>query len=105
MPSIPALDDRVELPGVPRGEHFIELLASIGVQVEGRHLADLGSGFGSIAIAAAQAGAASVAALDASADRLQELDRARKKRALSSIRDRPTSSSQSRRGRGRTSPS
>lgn len=75
MPSIPALDDRVELPGVPRGERFIELLASLGVRVEGRHVVDLGSGFGSIAMAAARAGAASVTALDASADRLREVDR------------------------------
>ena len=72
-PTIPARDDAAEFPTFGRGSRFLSLLEGVGVVVQQRRVLDLGAGYGSIAIAAAQAGAASVVACDANIDRLREV--------------------------------
>jgi SAM-dependent methyltransferase len=74
-PCIPARDDATELADFHRAQRFLELLGTVGVSVAGRRIADLGTGYGSIAIECARAGAAEVLALDADDDRLAEVRR------------------------------
>lgn len=82
LPSIPALDDASKLPDFDRGNRFIALLPSIGVEIRGRSVADLGAGYGSVSLAAALAGATKVHALDANAQRLADVaTRAERRRA------------------------
>ncbi len=69
-PTIPARDDATEFTTFERGSRVISLLEGLGVTVRGRRVIDLGAGYGSIAIAAAQAGAASVVACDVNTERL-----------------------------------
>jgi len=69
-PTIPARDDASEFTTFERGARFISLLEELGVTVRERRVIDLGAGYGSIAIAAAQAGAASVVACDVNVERL-----------------------------------
>jgi 2-polyprenyl-3-methyl-5-hydroxy-6-metoxy-1,4-benzoquinol methylase len=68
--AIPARDDATEFPEFDRGTRFLGVLEEIGVGVAGRTVADLGTGFGSTALAAARAGATRVLALDANEERL-----------------------------------
>lgn len=70
-PAIPARDDASEFTTFQRGRRFLSLLEGLGVTVRDRRVVDLGAGYGSIAIAAAQAGAASVVACDVNTDRLR----------------------------------
>jgi SAM-dependent methyltransferase len=72
-PWIPARDDAKELAHFRRAQRFLDLLSTIGVTVRGRRVADLGTGYGSIAIECARAGAANVVALDADAERVAEV--------------------------------
>jgi SAM-dependent methyltransferase len=58
-----------------RGGRLLSTLGAVGISVKGRRVADLGSGFGSTAIAAATAGAAHVVAVDADAERVRETRR------------------------------
>jgi SAM-dependent methyltransferase len=75
---IPALDDATDYSDVDRGSLFLGALEQVGLSVVGATVADLGTGFGSIAIAAAKRGARSVWAVDADPDRLRVvLSRAR----------------------------
>jgi len=73
-PSIPALDDAGSFPSIDRGARFLSLVETIGVAVAGRTVVDLGTGYGSLAIAAAKAGAAQVIAADANGRRLAEVE-------------------------------
>jgi SAM-dependent methyltransferase len=75
---IPALDDATDYSDVDRGSLFLGALERVGFSVVGATVADLGTGFGSIAIAAAMHGARSVSAVDVDPDRLRVVrDRAR----------------------------
>jgi SAM-dependent methyltransferase len=67
---IPALDDAADYSDVDRGSLFLGALEQVGVSVVGATVADLGTGFGSIAIAAAKRGARGVLAVDVDPDRL-----------------------------------
>jgi SAM-dependent methyltransferase len=67
---IPALDDATDYSDVDRGSLFLGALEQVGISVVGATVADLGTGFGSIAIAAAKRGARSVWAVDVDPDRL-----------------------------------
>lgn len=69
-PTIPARDDATEFTTFRRGTRFLALLQELGVSVRDSRLIDLGAGYGSIAIAAARAGAASVVACDINLERL-----------------------------------
>ena len=66
---IPALDDATNYSDVDRGSLFLGALEQVGLSVVGATVADLGTGFGSIAIAAAKRGAR-VWAVDVDSDRL-----------------------------------
>ena len=68
--EIPARDDVAELETFHRGDRMMAALREIGVEVAGKRVIDLGAGYGSCAIAAASAGAASVLAVDIHQDRL-----------------------------------
>lgn len=72
---IPVRDDAREFPRYDRGREFIDLLAGLGANVQGRRVAELGAGYGSIARAAARAGAAQVYALDVQGERIEEAAR------------------------------
>lgn len=74
-PTIPARDDAREFTTFERGARFISLLDGLDVNVRDRRVLDLGTGYGSLAIAAGRAGAASVVACDANSDRLSEVAR------------------------------
>lgn len=69
--AIPARDDANEFGSFDRGMRFLAALEEMGLTVQGRRVADLGTGFGSIAIAAARSGAERVLAFDSDADRLR----------------------------------
>ena len=69
-PEIPARDDVAEFRTFHRGDRMMAALREIGVEVAGKRVVDLGAGYGSCAIAAASAGAASVLAVDIHQDRL-----------------------------------
>lgn len=69
-PLVPACDDAAETTGFTRGSRFLRLLSDIGTPIAGRRLVDLGTGYGSLAIAAAAAGA-EVTAVDANPARLR----------------------------------
>ena len=68
--EVPARDDVAELRTFHRGDRMMAALRDIGVEVAGKRVVDLGAGYGSCAIAAAGAGAASVLAVDIHQDRL-----------------------------------
>jgi 2-polyprenyl-3-methyl-5-hydroxy-6-metoxy-1,4-benzoquinol methylase len=76
-PLIPALDDVERNPDVARGDMFLAALKAMDVGVAGRRVADLGSGYGTLALAMARGGASKVLAVDANAVRLDRMrDRA-----------------------------
>lgn len=69
-PLIPALDDAEKVGVLERGERFLEVVGTIGVKVEGQRVVDLGTGYGTMALAAAASGA-HVTAVDVNTTRLQ----------------------------------
>lgn len=69
----PVRDDAREFPSFDRGAHFLNAISGIGVTVQNQRVADLGAGYGSIAIACAKAGAAHVVAIDANPERVSEI--------------------------------
>lgn len=69
-PAIPARDAASEFPSFDRADRLISLLSSVGVEIKGQNVADLGTGYGFLALGAARAGAATVQAVDANPDRL-----------------------------------
>jgi SAM-dependent methyltransferase len=69
----PVRDDAREFRTFDRGMYFVEALNGLDIPVQGRRVADLGTGFGSIAIAMAKVGAAHVLAVDAHPDRVREV--------------------------------
>lgn len=70
QPTIPARDGASEFTTFRRGARFLSLLQELGITIRDSRLVDLGAGYGSIAIAAAKAGAASVVACDVNLERL-----------------------------------
>jgi SAM-dependent methyltransferase len=70
FPRVPARDDATEFPAHDRGAEFLALLREVGIVVDRRVVVDLGTGFGSIAIAAAKSGARRVVAIDVELSRL-----------------------------------
>lgn len=73
-PVIRILDDRAKFPAVDRTQYVLKLLREIDVSFEGKRVADLGAGFGSISIALAKGGA-DVVAIDANEQQIEELKR------------------------------
>lgn len=71
---IPARDDANEFTGFRRADRLFDLLEDVGVTVAGRRIADLGTGYGFLSLAAAQRGA-DVLALDADPKRVEEVRR------------------------------
>lgn len=69
------LDDATDFRRYDRSAHFLEILKSIDVNLAGKNVADLGTGFGSLAFAAARAGATYTLAIDANPDRVDEVKR------------------------------
>jgi SAM-dependent methyltransferase len=67
------MDDLTNFPDYDRMGRFLERIKDNGIDVKGRRIADLGAGYGSLAIAAKRRGAAQVVAIDAVADRLDSL--------------------------------
>lgn len=74
QPRIPARDDADEFSEYRRPRRFLDLLAPLGIEVRGARVADLGTGFGSIAIECARSGAREVIAFDANLERLAIVD-------------------------------
>jgi SAM-dependent methyltransferase len=74
QPRIPARDDAEEFSKYRRPRRFLDLLVPYGVDVRGARVADLGTGFGSIAIECARSGAREVIAFDANLERLATVD-------------------------------
>jgi SAM-dependent methyltransferase len=71
--EIPVRDDAREFSSIRRGFQTLDCLSAIGVRVAGQDVVDLGAGFGSLSIAAARSGAASVLAVDVHPERLAEI--------------------------------
>lgn len=74
QPRIPARDDAEQFSEYCRPRRFLDLLAPLGVDVQGARIADLGTGFGSTAIECARSGAREVIAFDANLERLAIVD-------------------------------
>lgn len=75
VPVAPACDHASAFPGLDRGRRYIRMLRDIGIDVSGRVVADLGTGFGLIALSAARNGATRVVAVDAETSRLSQVRR------------------------------
>lgn len=73
-PAIPARDSATEFQAFDRADRVLRLLAEKGVDVAGKSVVDLGTGFGFLAIAAAQRGASHVVAIDANPNRLDQVE-------------------------------
>lgn len=77
------LDDTLKHSGYDRSTAFLQILKDVGVSVAGLQVADLGTGFGSLALAAARSGATRVVALDANPERISEVSKRAAQAALS----------------------
>jgi SAM-dependent methyltransferase len=73
--AIPARDTETEFRVFDRGSRFLELLEGMDIDVRGKRVVDLGTGYGFLALAAARAAASSVTAVDVDADRLAQVKR------------------------------
>jgi predicted RNA methylase len=72
--EIPVRDDAQEFSTFQRGRRVLTALSDLGLTVEGKHVVDLGAGFGSLSIACAEAGAKEVLAADVHPDRLSAIE-------------------------------
>lgn len=68
--DIPVRDDAAQLHTFARGDRVLDCFGDIGIDVANKAVVDLGAGYGSLSIAAAKAGATSVAAVDIYPERL-----------------------------------
>lgn len=73
--EIPVRDDGVELVTLDRGARVLAAFEEVGITVKDKDVVDLGAGFGSLALAAASAGARAVMAVDVHPDRLAAIER------------------------------